>query len=86
MLSLKKELNGSAHLRWNRTSWLHQDPSSLKGDIFKLWPPLTKVPNKKPHVLNSSMGFSGGTSGKEHACQCRRRKRCGFDPWMGKMP
>ena len=23
-------------------------------------------------------------SGKESACQCRRCKRCGFDPWVGK--
>ena len=27
-----------------------------------------------------------GTSGKEPTCQCRRRKRCGFDPWVGKIP
>ena len=32
------------------------------------------------------MGFPGGTSGKEPACQCRRRKRCGLDPWVGKIP
>ena len=25
-------------------------------------------------------------SGKESACQCRRPKRCGFDPWVGKIP
>ena len=25
-------------------------------------------------------------SGKESACQCRRCKRCGFDPWFGKIP
>ena len=25
-------------------------------------------------------------SGKESACQCRRRKRCKFNPWAGKMP
>ena len=25
-------------------------------------------------------------SGKESACQCRSRKRCGFDPWVGKIP
>ena len=24
-------------------------------------------------------------SGKESACQCRRLKRCGFDPWVGKI-
>ena len=31
------------------------------------------------------MGFPGGASGKEPACQCRRHKRCGFDPWVGKI-
>ena len=25
-------------------------------------------------------------SGKESACQCRRRKRRGFDPWVRKIP
>ena len=25
-------------------------------------------------------GFPGGTSGQEPTCQCRRHKRCGFDP------
>ena len=24
--------------------------------------------------------------GKEPACQCRRHKRCGFNPWVGKIP
>ena len=23
--------------------------------------------------------------GKEHACQCKRLKRHGFDPWVGKI-
>ena len=32
------------------------------------------------------MGFPGGARGKEPACQCRRHKRCGFDPWIGKIP
>ena len=31
-------------------------------------------------------GFQGGASGKEPACQCRRRKRCRFDPWVGQIP
>ena len=35
---------------------------------------------------SSSIGFPGGTSGKEPACQSRRHKRCGFDPWVGKIP
>ena len=29
------------------------------------------------------VGFPGGTSGKEPACQCRR---CGLSPWVGKIP
>ena len=31
-------------------------------------------------------GFPGGASGKEPTCQCRRLKRRGFDPWVGKIP
>ena len=32
------------------------------------------------------LGFPGGTSGKESTCQCRRHKRCGFNPLAGKIP
>ena len=32
------------------------------------------------------LGFPGGASGKEPACQCRRHKRCGFNPCVGKIP
>ena len=32
------------------------------------------------------MGFPGGASGKEPNCQRSRCKRCGFDPWVGKIP
>ena len=31
------------------------------------------------------LGFPGGASGKEPACQSRRCKRRGFDPWVGKI-
>ena len=30
--------------------------------------------------LNHFTSFPGGTSGKEPSCQCRRRKRRGFNP------
>ena len=30
-------------------------------------------------VIFLLLGFPGGTSSKEFACQCRRCKRCGFD-------
>ena len=31
-------------------------------------------------------GFPGGASGKESTCQCRRHRRSGFNPWVGKIP
>ena len=30
--------------------------------------------------------FPGGTGWKEHTCQCRRHKRCSFNPWVGRIP
>ena len=38
--------------------------------------------------LNSSwlLKLPRQLSGKESTCQCRRCRRCGFDPWVGKMP
>ena len=32
------------------------------------------------------VGFPRGTSGKEPAYQCRRRKKYRFDPWVRKIP
>ena len=37
-------------------------------------------------VIPACQGFPSGTSGKEPACQCRRHKRHGFAPWVGKIP
>ena len=34
----------------------------------------------------SILGFPGSTSGKEPACQYRRHKKCGFNPWVWKIP
>ena len=33
-----------------------------------------------------NLGFPGSTSSKESACQCRRHKRCGVYPCVGKIP
>ena len=41
------------------------------------------------HLLSTfyiPRSFPGGTSGKELVCQCKRRKRHSFDPWIGKIP
>ena len=32
------------------------------------------------------LGLPWWLSDKESACQCRNRKRFGFDPWVGKIP
>ena len=39
----------------------------------------------KLFTSHRNMGFPGGASGKESACQCRRCKRGGFSPWVGKI-
>ena len=38
----------------------------------------TDVQKRKPQ--------SGGTSGKEPAYQCKRHKKCGFNPWVREIP
>ena len=47
------------------------------------FPPQSDLPNlgikpKSPELPADSL--SGGSSGKEPACQCRRHKRCRFSP------
>ena len=37
-------------------------------------------------VNNMILGLPRGASSKELSCQYRRHKRCGFDPWLGKIP
>ena len=36
--------------------------------------------------LSLEKGFPGGANGKEPACQCRKHKTHGFNPWVGKIP
>ena len=37
-------------------------------------------------MLCICQGFPDGSSGKEPAYQCRRHKKCQFDPWVRKIP
>ena len=32
------------------------------------------------------LGFPGAANGKDPACQCRRLRKCGFDPWVRMIP
>ena len=45
-----------------------------------------KIPNRHHHKHMIIRTFPGGHSGKEPACQCRRLKRCRFDPWIAMIP
>ena len=36
--------------------------------------------------IEGSRTFPGGASSKELACQCRRQRRLGFNPWVRKIP
>ena len=40
---------------------------------------------KKSDGLTYTWGFPGGASGEEPACQCRKHKRLGFNPRVGKI-
>ena len=52
------------------------------------WSQTSNVAKIQMFIPNSetSAGFPGGTSGKETAFQCRKHKRCGFNPWVEKIP
>ena len=59
-----------------------------------LYDPLILLPGIFPrgrktdiHIkTGTQIFFPGGASGKEPGCQCRRRKRRRFDPWVRKIP
>ena len=42
--------------------------------------------NSNNNPGSQCLGFPGGASGKEPACQYRRLKRHGFSPWVRKIP
>ena len=56
------------------------DTVSLSVEILRLYFLILKLSCDDP------LGFPGGTSGKEPACQFRRHKRRRFDPWVRKIP
>ena len=43
--------------------------------------------NKVAIVISKEFwGHYSGVWSSPYTCQCRRPKRCGFDPWVGKIP
>ena len=57
--------------------WVFKSPQST-------WSFSSCLMNQRINLLK--MGFPGGASGREPNCQCRRHRRCGFSPCVGKSP
>ena len=59
--------------------------------LCRLYGRMKKIKGRKVSLIFESWqwyypeGFPGGTGGKEPACQCRKLKRHGFNPWVGKI-
>ena len=76
------------------------DPSKCFSALVKISPCGKLKTNKQTNKQNSAVcciqeinfkyeeseGSPGSTSRKEPSSQCRRHERCGFDPWVGKIP
>ena len=69
----------SSILAW-RTLWT-EEPGGLQS-IAKS---PTQLKSRSMHTC-SLQGFPAGAGSKELTCQCRKCRRHGFDPWVGKIP
>ena len=75
----RKQLKCPSTEEWIKTMW-YTNTVEYYSEIKK---------NKIMPLAATWMNLGGclsGTSGKEPAYQCRRHKRLGFDPWVGKIP
>ena len=89
--SFPQESSGGAEAAGRGPGWVHPLPCVGRNGLGQgswlsrgsiLVPPLTGPPVS----ILCIQGRPGGASGKEPAWQCRRHKRRGFDPWVGKIP
>ena len=63
---------------------LQSPPCSLSCHLLLIWLCSAPIYTSGLVPIICTLGFPGGTSGKEPVCQCRRHKKLGFDPWVGK--
>ena len=67
-------------------------PGQLRGRGRSRWPASKDVQrcvssgNSSFYLTVIAWGSPRGDNGRESVCQCRRRKRPGFNPWVGKIP
>ena len=65
---------------------LFPDDGKLSDLAWFAYADIFKIEKKKKKFLIVKSGSPGGKSGKEPTCPYRRHKRCGFDPWVKKIP
>ena len=69
---------------WTELNWIETDASNatVPRKCLGRCPDVCSVFSYRlmPHE-----GLLGGASGKEPPCQCRRHKKCEFDPWVRKI-
>ena len=75
--TIKALIDTVAHFQF----WTLQKLKALSFKVYYLVQ-MIRISN----ALLRLLGFPGGASSKEPACQCRRHKRHGFSPWVGKIP
>ena len=68
--------------------WLKTSPDLLPDPLEVEIKEGEKSPSGKLTLKakNSELFVASFLGGKESACQGRRHKRCGFDPWVRKIP
>ena len=64
---------------------MYKTPNPEKAQLVQA-DQLLELANCFINIYYRYLGFSGGTNSIEPTCQCRRHKRCEFDPWVGKIP
>ena len=63
----------------SRPAYSWKATGGIKSEQGQPYPMLKSKEREEKQIL-------GGFPGKESTCQCRRRRRFGFDPWLGKIP
>ena len=73
--------------KWQPTPVFLPGESQGRGSLVgcRLWGRTESDTTEATQQQQYLCGFSGGTSGKESACQCRRRRRHRFNPWVRKI-
>ena len=70
---------------WALAAILRQQKGLIQHPISDKITNVRRVMKEKKSVPREEEDFPDGASGKESTCQWRRRKRCKFDPWIGKI-